>query len=256
MIDQNIDVFKAHLLKYRKGDLVIKEGDYGISIYKIIKGKVLIYSELEGLEIPLATLGAGEIIGEMLFLKKSIERRTASVRTIEDSEIEIWHPNMLSKEYEEMPPVMKYIANQALNRLVRTNKLMVQLTTKRKKEKEVMNIDLWAKKRRFYRKKMEIAFSGRQINSSAKNLLSGYITDISLGGVGLEITNIKVIKNPFKEGDECFIKTLLPNGKDLEFHARLVSIKEGKLPGTPFFGMSFTDLTDSARKDLGFFLMP
>jgi len=256
MTYQEIDVFKAHLLKYRKGDLIIKEGDYGVSIYKIVKGKVLVFSELEEIEIPLATLGAGEIIGEMLFLKKSIERRTASVRAIEDSDIEIWHPNMLEKEYEQMPPVMKYIANQALNRLVRTSKLVVQLTSKRKKEKEVINGDLWAKKRRFYRKKMEIAFSGRQITSLKKNLLSGYITDISLGGVGLEITNIKINNNPFKADDEFFIKTLLPNGKDLEFHARLVSIKEGKLPGMPFFGMSFSDLTDSARKDLGFFLMP
>jgi hypothetical protein len=155
-----------------------------------------------------------------------------------------------------MPPVIKYIANQALNRLVRMNKMMVQLTAKKQKEREIINTDVWAKKRRFYRKKMEIGFSGRQIGSTARSLLSGYINDISLGGVGMEILNIKIDKNPFKTGDEFYIKTVLPNGKDLEFHARLVSVKEGKLPGAPFFGMSFTELTDSARKDLGFFLMP
>lgn len=256
MADQEIDVFKAYLLKYRKGELVIKEGDYGISIYKIVKGKVLVYTESEDLEIPITTLGDGEVIGEMLFLKKAVDRRSASVRALENSEIEVWHPNMLGKEYEEMPPVIRYIANQALNRLVRMNKMMVQLTAKKLKERQIINTDVWAKKRRFYRKKMEIGFSGRQIGSTAKSLLSGYINDISLGGLGMEILTIKNDKNPFKTGDEFFIKTVLPNGKDLEFHAKLVSIKEGKLPGTPFFGMSFTELPDSARKNLGFFLMP
>jgi len=256
MADKNVDTITTHLLKYRKGDLIIKEGDYGISIYKIIKGKVLIYSDADGIEIPFTILGEGEIIGEMLFLKKTIERRSASVRAIEDLEIEIWHPDMLAKEYEQMPPAIKYIANQTLNRLVRTNKLLVQLTKKKEKQRAVKNTDQWAKKRRFYRKKMEIAFSGRQVNSLAKTLLSGYITDISLGGVGMEITNIKLNKISFKVGDEFFIKTTLPNGKDLEFHAKLITIKEGKIPGSPLFGMAYTELNDLARKNLGFFLMP
>jgi len=103
---------------------------------------------------------------------------------------------------------------------------------------------------------MEIGFTGRQVNSVAKNLISGYITDISLGGVGMDITSFKTNKNPFKANDEFYVKTALPNGKDLEFHAKLISIKEGRTPGMPSFGMSFIELTDAARKDLGFFLMP
>lgn len=256
MADQGIDILKAHILKYRKGELIIKEGDYGISIYKVVRGKVLIFTESGNIEIPIATLGDGEVIGEMLFLKKTIDRRSASVRALEDSEIEIWHPDMLAKEYAEMPPVIKHIANQALNRLVRMNKMLVQLTTKKQKLREVVENDVWVKKRRFYRKKMEIGFTGRQISSTAKKLLSGYITDISLGGVGMEVTNIKLSNNPFKSGDEFYVKTVLPNGKDLEFHAKIVSVKGGKMPGAPFFGMSFTELPDSSRKDLGFFLMP
>jgi len=253
---ENEEVIKPHTLKYKKGELIIKEGDYGISIYKILKGKALIFTEVNGGEISLATLCEGEILGEMLFLKQTVERRSASVKALEDLEIEIWHPSMLAKEYDQMPPVIKSIANQALNRLIRMNKLLVQLTQKKQKQREVVSADIWAKKRRFYRKKMEIGFAGRQINSLAKNLISGYITDVSLGGVGMEITSIKVNKNPFKAGDEFYIKTALPNGKDLEFQAKLISIKEGKTPGMPSFGMSFTELTDAARKDLGFFLMP
>ena len=256
MENMDTDLFKAHVLKYRKGELLIKEGDYGASIYKVLKGKVLIFTESDDIEIPMATLDEGEIIGEMLFLKKTADRRSASARAIEDSEIEIWHPEMLSKEYEEMPPVIKFIANQVLSRLVRMNKMMIQLTSKQQKKRAVIDADIWEKKRRFYRKKMEISFAGRQINSPDKKLLSGYINDISLGGVGMEITNIRMNQNIFKIGDEFFIKCELPNGKSIEFHAKLVSVKEGKSPGMPFFGMSFTELPDSSRKDLGFFLMP
>ena len=51
-------------LSYKKGDLIIKEGDYGVSIYNILKGKVSVYREAEGEEILLGTLGVGDIFGE------------------------------------------------------------------------------------------------------------------------------------------------------------------------------------------------
>ncbi len=60
-------------LSYRKGDLITKEGDYGISIYKIIEGKAVISQkseDKEDKEIPLATLGPGAIIGEVIFLNR------------------------------------------------------------------------------------------------------------------------------------------------------------------------------------------
>jgi CRP-like cAMP-binding protein len=54
-------------LSYRKGDLIIKEGDYGVSIYKILEGKAVVLQESEGREIPLTTLGIGDIFGERTF---------------------------------------------------------------------------------------------------------------------------------------------------------------------------------------------
>jgi len=57
-------------LQYLKGEQIIKQGDYGISIYKILSGKVQVFRKSEGVEVPLATFGAGGIIGEMAFLSK------------------------------------------------------------------------------------------------------------------------------------------------------------------------------------------
>ena len=136
MTSKHENVFPVITLKYRKGDLIIKEGDYGVSIYKIIKGKVSIYKESGDKEIALATLGPGEIFGEIAFLNRAGEIRSASGRAIENAVLEVWHPSMLSKEYKEMPPILKYVADQISARLIRMNKLVVQLTTQEQKRQK------------------------------------------------------------------------------------------------------------------------
>ena len=104
---------RVNILKYRKGEQIIKHGDYGISIYIVLRGRVEVFRESEGREIPLAFLGPGETIGEMTFLDKKAEVRSASARATEDSELEVWHPSILAKKYEEVPPVLKIMIDQA-----------------------------------------------------------------------------------------------------------------------------------------------
>ena len=114
-------------LHYKKGDLIVKQGDYGISIYKVIKGKVRIFNESGDKEIDIDTLGPGSVIGEMSFLDKALEARFFSVRALEESELEAWHPAGLANEYEQMPYIIRYIAKQTLKRLIRMNNLTAQL---------------------------------------------------------------------------------------------------------------------------------
>jgi len=251
------DILSITRLRYKKGDLVLKEGDYGLSIYKIIQGKIRIFTEIEDMEIPLATLGPGAVIGEMIFLNKAIERRSASARVIEDSLLEIWHPRLLEIEYKEMPPVIKYLADQALNRLLKMNKLVVNLTDQKNKRLENQkNKDPWAAQRRYYRKLVNMHFDCRPIGVNNQNKLTGDIKDISLGGAGLEIKPIISNVFPYKPGDEFAINTKLPNGKKVDFNAKIVSIKEGVSDDSLFLGVSFTNLSENSSKNLGFFLMP
>ena len=56
-------------LSYPKGELIIKEGDYGISIYKVLKGNVRIFKKLHDHKFTLATLERGEVFGEMVFFE-------------------------------------------------------------------------------------------------------------------------------------------------------------------------------------------
>jgi signal-transduction protein with cAMP-binding, CBS, and nucleotidyltransferase domain len=248
-------------LKFRKGDLIIKESDYGISIYKIISGKVQVFTESQGVETSLATLGSGEILGELVFLAGSGEPRSASVRAVEDSVLEVWHPRILLKEYEQMPAILRFIADQTLRRLLRMNKLVTQLTAKKikgkgkAKAKEVPK-DSWAAKRSYYRKQVNSPCSLRHVRRPAKGKLDGVIKDISMGGVGVVISLTQLKEFPYKKGDEFTVNTTLSSGRDIDFLARIVNVTEGKEPESLFLGMAFTDLSHHTRKELGFFLMP
>lgn len=119
-------------LSYSNGELIIKEGDYGISIYKVAKGSVRIFRRLGGHKITLAILGKGEVFGEMTFFNFLLEPRSASVEAMDDVDLEVWHPAMLADEYKKISPMLRYVLKQTLNRLLRLNKVVGDLAAKRK----------------------------------------------------------------------------------------------------------------------------
>ena len=82
-------------LRYAKGDLIIKEGDYGISIYEVISGKVGIFIDAEKTEVMVAAKGPGTIFGEMTFLGGVNIPRSASARALEDCHLEAWHSTLI-----------------------------------------------------------------------------------------------------------------------------------------------------------------
>ncbi len=242
-------------LKYKRGELIIKEGDYGISIYKIVKGKVRIFNESGGGEIPLATLGRGEIIGEMTFLNRGEEPRTASARAIEDSELEVWHPSTLKKEYEEMPPVIKYIVNQALQRLVRMNQLVTQFAAKRQQSMEkAKQREPGTAQRFYYRKELDQECIYRPVNSPKTVRLGGRVKDISLNGVGLEVRSKNALNFSHEAGDTFHVTMMLPTNKKLTFKAKIQSVKLDRTLGRILMGLQFEEMDGENRKTLGFFM--
>ncbi len=244
-------------LQYKKGDLIIKQGDYGISIYKIVKGKVRIIRESGGKEVVLATLGPGEVIGEMSFFNKSVEPRSASARAFTDVELEAWHPARLAREYEQMPPIIKLIADKMLSRLLKTNALIGKLGAKLAESKAQRSPrESEASGRRFYRKQVDLECSYRPIDAPPKVRFPGKIKDISLAGIGMEVTSVGRSSVMHDLGELLHVVTVLPNNKEVEFIAKIVDIRKGRLPGRLFLGMAYVDVSEDARKKLGFFMMP
>lgn len=242
-------------LKYRKGDLIMKEGDYGISIYQIKKGHVRVINEQGDTEITLATLGPGEIFGEMVFLNKATETRSASVRAAENVELEVWHPSRLTKEYEAMSPIMRYITNQTLSRLLRMNRMYAKLLKKKEESGYDTGTNTGLARRQYYRKTVTLACTYRPRSALEKNKLQGRITDISVGGAALDVSTRNARSTPHSPGDHFILQTTLPSGRELTLPAKVCSVNRNKLPGQLLIGLQFTDLDGETRKALGFFMM-
>jgi len=249
--------FPVVALNYREGDLIIKEGDYGISIYKIKRGKVLIFKESGDKEVALSTLEPGAIFGEIAFLSKAGETRSASARALEDSELEVWHPSMLAEEYQDMSPMLRYVINHVLTRLLRMSRLLVQLSdNERNRRKAMGKSDPYASRRNYYRKNINLECHYWPVRLSPKVGLTGRIRDVSLTGVGLEIAAGNTAYFSHMEGERFVINTVLPNGKRLELEAKIVTSTISETHKSLFLGMSITELSADAKKSLGFLLMP
>ena len=242
-------------LQYKKGELIIKEGDYGISIYKVVKGMVRIFHESDGGEVPLATLGRGEIIGEMTFLTRGEEPRAASARALEDSELEVWHPLTLKKEYDEMPPVIKYIVNQALQRLLRMNQLVTQFSDKKKRSGvESKRGEPKDSKRFYYRKELDEECLYRPVSAPKSVRLGGRVKDISLNGLALEVRSKNALNFSHEAGDTFYITMMLPTNKKLSFKAKTQTVRIDRTLGKIVMGMQFSEMDGESRKTLGFFM--
>ena len=77
---------------YQPGQLIMRQGDTGVGAFIIRSGKVEVVQERDGKETKLATLGPGDVVGEMALLDEF--PRSASVRAVEPTTalgIQRWH---------------------------------------------------------------------------------------------------------------------------------------------------------------------
>ncbi len=253
----NDSEFKVFNLDYKKGDLIIKEGDYGISVYRIATGKAEIFTTSGGKETHIDTRGPGDLIGVMAFLYRGTKVRTISARALEDSVIDVWHPITLAQEYNQIPPIIKLLADQSLKRLIRMQKIIEKIPG----EKTIRPSSPSANKgkdpgRNYYRKEVTLNCVYRPVSPPESVLLTGLITDISRGGVRMAVRMKNALRMPHRLNAKYIVETVLPNGKELNFTAKLNHIDENAAPGRMGMGMEFLQMDDASRRALGFFLMP
>lgn len=240
---------------YLPGELIIKEGDYGISIYKILKGNVRIFKRSGNTKATLATLGKGEIFGEMTFFNFLLEPRSASVEAIDEVELEVWHPARLIEEYKKMPPMLTYLVKQSLNRLLRMSKVVNELISK-KRQKKRAEVAPAVDRRRYYRKKWEQECSYRPVDSLSALDLNGVIKDISPIGLGVEVPLSRRFKFAYIPGSELEVSFQLPSGETVKERALIRWGKESKIPNHLLLGLEFSNLSSYSAKQIRFFVMP
>src|SRR5215470_5776547 len=89
-------LFQRFGKEFKRGDVLFREGDAGKEMYVIQSGKVNITKKVRETEKILATLGAGEFLGEMAILNN--KPRSAGATVAEDAKLLVIDP----KTFEAM----------------------------------------------------------------------------------------------------------------------------------------------------------
>lgn len=64
--------------EYRDGETVVRKGERGDGMYVVTEGTLEVVTERDGREVPLRTLGPGDLFGEMSLFDREV--RSATVR--------------------------------------------------------------------------------------------------------------------------------------------------------------------------------
>jgi CRP/FNR family cyclic AMP-dependent transcriptional regulator len=239
-------------LLYSKGEQIIKEGDYGSSIYKILSGRVRIFKCFGKDTTTLAILDRGDIFGEMTFFNLGLEPRSASAIAMEDVVLEVWHPARLTDEYNNMQPILRYIIQQSLKRLVRMNKIVDELSSKKEVQTE---LDPRVTQRQYFRKKWDQECTYCPLGQSNKLRLTGMIRDVSLNGVGIEVPYENTEELRHEPGDQLVLNIQFTSGKGISLDSRIKSVRRSITLGYLFLGLEFKNVSKEAIREISMFML-
>lgn len=107
---------KIERLQAAKGDVIIRQGDPGDSLYLVLSGQLnVVSSDASGREIVLTVLEPGRTVGEISLLTG--ERRTATVVAVEDSQLLRYSRENFQALQEKYPQQMEKAVLSIIQRL-------------------------------------------------------------------------------------------------------------------------------------------
>lgn len=116
---------------YMPGEILFEEGDPSGGLYFLSAGKVLVYKKRDNVEVPLAELGPGEVLGTLTVFNR--EPRTASARALSKVELQYMTSNSLSAGMGKIPVWAVAIIKDTIARLKSVDELYVQAKIEEKK---------------------------------------------------------------------------------------------------------------------------
>ncbi len=103
------------LCEYEAGEVILRQNDHGETAYIIEHGRVEIIKELNGQQIHLAFLGAGETFGEMSMIDD--KPRSATVTTVEATTVREIHRDVFLQSLQTDPEVSVNLLKVLFERL-------------------------------------------------------------------------------------------------------------------------------------------
>lgn len=107
------------------GSVLFREGDQGDCAYVIEEGKILVYLEREGEEVPISLLKKGEIFGEMSLIDNL--PRSASVKAIEDCVLTVVTKDQLLERFNTSDSLVQLLLKVMMNRVRKNNSSYTQI---------------------------------------------------------------------------------------------------------------------------------
>lgn len=101
----------------------MKEGEGGDCAFLVQSGKVRIYAGGSGKKVELATMGPGQIFGEMALVVDG--PRTATVEAIEDCNLIVLTRDKLKQKLEKSDPTVRALMPMLMKRLVEANNVIL-----------------------------------------------------------------------------------------------------------------------------------
>jgi len=110
---------KEDVRKYKKGEIIFREGDSGDNLFIIKKGKVGIFRGKRDELVLLITLGEGEFFGEMAVFSslKGSKFRTATAQALEDTTLISVNKLKLRRILSQVPSWFITMFNGVMERL-------------------------------------------------------------------------------------------------------------------------------------------
>lgn len=109
------------------GENIFLKGDQAGAAYYVISGQVEIFQEVGGERSVMASLGPGEIFGEMALLR--FDEYTLSANAASDVETYVISPAMLQEQVRETHPLIRAILDMLIDRMHTVNEVLIDLDT-------------------------------------------------------------------------------------------------------------------------------
>jgi len=126
---------------FAKGEVIIKEGHAGSTFYVIISGMVEIVKRKGRNEVLLTVLGPNEFFGEMSLIDPQSDKRSATVRALEQTRVAIMSREAFEQYLGSLSPGVRNLLRRLSQRLRQTSEKVDERENFRQKVGEDQTID-------------------------------------------------------------------------------------------------------------------
>jgi CRP-like cAMP-binding protein len=113
------------LTRYKAGDVIVQENDFGETAYVILEGRVEVTKEVDGQNVHLAYLGAGETFGEMSMIDE--KPRSATVTAVTETLVSEIRRDDFFSSFQTDPKVALQLLKVLFERLREADAMIAQL---------------------------------------------------------------------------------------------------------------------------------